>query len=308
MPGNWKVHAVIALVQAIFASLPIAAKFVLPELGPVGIVFCRIAGPAVGFALLIQLSGSPKVSKLKDLAALAGLALIGTVANQLLFLEGVRRTTAINANVLITAIPVFTLAIALLLGRERATVGKVAGIIIGAAGAVYLIGPDRVSLDPSGTIGAALIAVNGVCYAGYLVLSKPLLERYPPLTVIAYVFAFGAVMMLPAGGVALARADVLGMSTGALVALVYIVLLPSLTAYFLSVWALQRTASSQVAMWVYIQPVLTAVAAPIILGETLTARAMLASAVIFTGMGIAIWGHQSGERATQAVAAPEEGF
>ena len=52
-----------ALVQAIFATLPIAAKFVLPELGPTGIVFCRIAGSAIGFGALIQLSGAPKVSK-----------------------------------------------------------------------------------------------------------------------------------------------------------------------------------------------------------------------------------------------------
>lgn len=308
MRVGWRVHAVMALVQAIFASLPIAAKFVLPELGPTGIVFFRIAGPAIGFGLLIQLSGAPKVSKWKDLVGLAGLALIGAVLNQLLFLEGVRRTTAINANVLITAIPVFTLAIALLLGRERATVGKVLGILIAAAGAVYLIGPDRISLDPAGTTGAALITLNCVCYAGYLVLSKDMIRRYPPLTVIAYVFAFGALFMLVPGVMALATADVTGLSSKALVALVYIILFPSLTTYFLSAWALQRTASSQVAMWVYIQPVITAVAAPLILGEQLTVRAAIAATVIFGGMGVAIWGHQRGERQPEAVAAPEEAF
>lgn len=302
MRVSWRVHAVMALVQAIFASLPIAAKFVLPEFSPLGITFCRIAGSAVGFGILIQLSGSPPVSKGKDLARLAGLAVIGAVLNQLLFLEGVHRTTAINANVLITAIPVFTLAIALLLGRERATAGKVVGILIAGAGAVILIGPDRISLDPTGTAGAAMITLNSALYAAYLVLSRDMVHRYPPLTVIAYVFAFGAVMTLPAGVVALARADVTGMSVRGLVALLYIILLPSLTAYYLSVWALRRAASSQVAMWIYIQPVLTAVAAPIILGETLTFRATVASAVIFAGMGIAIWGHGRGERRAAALA------
>ncbi len=297
-----------ALVQAIFATLPIAAKFVLPELGPVGIVFCRIAGSAIGFGALIQLSGAPKVSKWKDLASLAGLAVIGVVLNQLLFLAGVQRTTAINANVLITAIPVFTLAIALLLKRERATVGKVAGILIAAFGAVYLIGPDRISLDPAGTAGAAMITVNTLLYAGYLVLSKDVLKRYPPLTVIAYVFGFGAVMMLPFGVAQLAHVDVTSLSSRALVALLYIVLFPSLTAYFLSVWALRRTASSQVAMWVYIQPVLTAVAAPAILGEALTPRAAASAAVIFAGMGFTVWAHHREGRRATVVAAPEEGF
>lgn len=308
MGTDWRIHAVMAGVQAIFATLPIAAKLILPELGPTGIVFCRIAGSAVGFGALVQLSGAPKVSKWKDLASLAGLALIGVVLNQLLFLEGVARTTAINANILITAVPVFTLAIALLLKRERATVGKVGGILVAAAGAVFLIGPDRVSLDPRGTLGAALITLNTLLYAGYLVLSKDLLKRYPPLTVIGYVFGFGTLMMAPLGLPALAQASPLDLSLRAQLALVYVVLFPSLTAYFLSVWALRRTASSQVAMWVYIQPVITAFAAPAILGERLTARAIVAATVIFAGMGLAIWGHALGEQKARTVAAPEEGF
>lgn len=237
MRTDWKIHAVMAGVQAIFATLPIAAKLVLPELGPTGIVFCRIAGSAVGFGALVQLSGAPKVSKWKDLASLAGLAVIGVVLNQLLFLEGVARTTAINANILITAVPVFTLAIALLLKRERATVGKVVGILVAAAGAVFLIGPDRISLDPRGTYGAALITLNTLLYAGYLVLSKDLLKRYPPLTVIGYIFGFGTLIMLPLGLPALGHASLLDLSLKAQLALVYIVLFPSLTAYFLSVWA-----------------------------------------------------------------------
>lgn len=295
-----------ALVQAIFASLPIAAKFVLPELGPSGIVLFRITGSAVAFAVLVQLSGAPKVSKWKDLASLAGLAVIGVFGNQMLFLEGVKRTTAINANVLITTVPVFTLGIALLLKRERATTAKVLGILIAAAGAVTVIGPDRISLDPAGTAGAAMIAVNALLYAGYLVLSKDQLKRYPPLTVIAYVFGFGTLMVIPFGFGALRDGQVAHLSTRAAVALAYIVAFPSIGAYFLSVWALRRTASSQVAIWVYIQPVLTAVAAPLILGEHLTARAVIAATVIFAGLALAIWGHERGP--TLVVAAPEEGF
>jgi len=297
-----------ALIQAIFASLPIAAKFVLPELSPGGVVLFRIAGSAIAFAVLVQLSGAPKVSNWKDLAALAGLSVIGVWGNQLLFLEGVKRTTAIDANVLITTVPVFTLGIALALKRERATVGKVAGILIAAVGAVYVIGPDRISVDPTGTEGAALIAANAFLYAGYLVLSKDMLRRYPPLTVIAYVFAFGTILILPFGAGELWNGHVVHLSMRAALALAYIVAFPSVGAYFLSVWALQRTESSQVAMWVYIQPVLTAVAAPAILGERLTLRSVVSAAVIFAGLALAIWGHARDVPGGLTVGTPEEGF
>ncbi len=297
-----------ALVQAMFASLPIAAKFVLPELGPPGIVLFRIAGSAAAFVVLLQFSDVRRVRNPKHLAALVGLAVLGVFGNQLLFLEGVARTTAINTNILITTIPVFTVAIAVLLKREQATAGTMAGVALAFAGAVYLIGPDRISLDPSGAAGAGMITLNAMLYAGYLVLSKDLLLRYPPLTVVTYVFVFGTVMILPIGMDSVRQAHLASLSTRAAVALAYIVAFPSVGAYFLSVWALERTTSSQVAMWVYIQPVLTAVAAPVILGERVTARAAVAAVAIFAGLALAIWAHQRLAAVATRLAPPEEGF
>lgn len=304
----WKVHAAIALVQVMFASLPIAAKFVLPEIGPLGIVLFRIAGSAVAFSAAFLVSGAKPVWDPRQLAAFAGLAVIGVFANQVLFLEGVARTTAINANILITTIPVFTILIALILKRERATATKLGGIVLAGAGAVYLIGPDRISLDPSGASGAAMITVNSLFYGSYLVLSKDVLRRHPPIVVTTYTFIIGTFMIMPFGLGPVHQAHMASLSARAAVALAYIVAFPSVGAYFLSVWALERTASSQVAMWVYIQPVLTAAAAPAILGERVTARAALAAAAIFAGLAVVIWGHQRAEGGPRAIAPPEQGF
>lgn len=297
-----------ATVQFLFASLTVVAKFVLPSISPTGIVFFRITGSAAVFFLLQRVLVRERVRDRRDLAALAGLALIGVVLNQLLFLEGVKRTTAINTNIMVTTIPAFTLAIALIMGRERATWAKLGGIGLAAAGAVYLIGPDRIRLDPGMAFGNALIACNTCSYAGYLVLSKRLLERYHPLTVVTHVFVFGAVLILPFGLVALHDVELWRLPTRALLGLAYIVLFSSLLAYYLSIWALQRTASSLVAMYVYLQPVMTALGAPLVLGERLTGRAALAAAVIFGGLALATWGEQrSGRVLGSAFRPPAEG-
>ncbi len=302
------VHLAMATVQFLFASLTVVAKFVLPSISPTGIVFFRISGSAVAFFVLQRTLVRERVTDRRDLAALAGLALIGVVLNQFLFLEGVKRTTAINTNIMVTTIPVFTLAIALVLRRERATWAKLGGIALAAVGAIYLIGPDRIRLDPTTAFGNALIACNTCSYAGYLVLSKRLLERYHPLTVVTYVFVFGAVLILPFGLVALREVTLWQLPPRALFGLAYIVLFSSLLAYYLSIWALQRTASSLVAMYVYLQPVMTVAAAPLVLGERITARALLAAAVIFAGLGLATWGEQrSGRALGAAFRAPAEG-
>ena len=302
------VHLALATVQFLFASLTVVAKFVLPSISPTGIVFFRVAGSAVAFYALQRTLVRERVTDRRDLAALAGLAVIGVVLNQVLFLEGVKRTTAINTNIMVTTIPVFTIAIALLLRRERATWPKLGGIGLAAAGAIYLIGPDRLRLDPSTALGNALVACNACSYAAYLVLSKRLLERYRPLTVVTHVFIFGAVMILPFGLAALRDVALWRVPARALFGLGYIVLLSSLLAYYLSLWALQRTASSLVAMYVYLQPVMTVVAAPLVLGEHITPRSLVAAGVIFGGLALATWGEQrSGRVLGLAFRAPAEG-
>ena len=298
------VHLALGVVQFLFASLTVVAKFVLPSISPTGIVFFRITGAAVAFFLIHRALVRERVTDRRDLAALAGLALIGVVLNQLLFLEGVKRTTAINTNIMVTTIPAFTLAIALSLGRERASWPKLGGIGLAAAGAIYLIGPDRIRLDPTTAFGNALIACNTCSYAGYLVLSKRLLERYHPLTVVTHVFVFGAVLVLPFGLVALHHVDLWQLPARALLGLGYIVLFSSILAYYLSIWALRHTASSLVAMYVYLQPVITAAGAPLVLGERLTGRAILAATVIFGGLALATWGEQRSGRALGAAFRP----
>lgn len=306
---TWTVHLALVAVQILFASLPIAAKFVLPSLSPSGIVYFRITGSALAFAALSRFVAPQRVTDRRDLLTLLGLATIGVVLNQLFFLEGVKRTTAINTNVLITAMPAFTLAIALLLGRERASPAKVGGIVLAGAGAVYLIGPGRMRLDPTGALGDTLIVVNTSLYAAYLVLSKRLLQRYQPLTVVTYVFVFGALLILPLGVASLRSVALDRLPLGALVGLAYIVIFPSIGAYFLSIWALGRTASSLVAMYVYLQPLITAVAAPILLGEHVTVRAGAAAALIFAGLALATWGEQtSGSQLGAAFRPPAEGL
>lgn len=298
------VHLAMIAVQFFFASLTIVAKFVLPSISPPGIVFFRVAGAALAFALLHRLLVREVVTDRRDLAKLAGLAVLGVMLNQLLFLEGVKRTTAINTNILVTTVPAFTLAIAVLLGRERLTWPKGLGIALAAAGALYLIGPDRIRFDPTTAFGNALVAVNTASYAAYLVLSKQMLERYHPITVVTHVFLFGAVFMTPVGIWALRHVDVVALPARTLLALGYIVIFSSFLAYYLSIWALRRTASSLVAMYVYVQPVMTVAAAPFILGERLSLRAGVAAVVIFGGLALASWGEQRSGRALGAAFRP----
>jgi drug/metabolite transporter (DMT)-like permease len=251
----------------------------------------RVAGASIAFLLVKWLRRGAAVTRPRDLAALAGLSMLGVVLNQSLFLLGVERTTAVHANILITTIPAFTLGVALLLGRERASAAKLAGIALAGAGAIYLGLARGASAAGATVFGDSLVAINSLCYAAYLVLSKDLLKRLEPITVVTYVFLFGTLFMAPVGIPALLKVDGAQLNSKVLLVLLYIIAFPSFLTYLLSIWSLKRTASSLVAMYVYVQPIVTALVAPAVLGERMTARSAVASLIIFTGLALATWGH-----------------
>jgi drug/metabolite transporter (DMT)-like permease len=279
-------------VQVLLATLAIAAKIALREMPAPLLVLFRVSGAAAAFALLLRRSGLSGISSRGDYARLALYSLLGVVANQLLYVQGLAYTTAINANILITTVPVFTLAIALVLRQERSSFLKLAGLGFAMAGAMALVGPAGLDLGPRHALGNAMIAGNALSYAGYLVLSKDLLRRYPPLTVITWVFVFGALGVLPFGLPALLRSDLSGVSLRTWLAVLYIVLVPTVAAYWLTLWALHRVESSRVAVYVYIQPLVTVLIAPALLGERFGLGTAIAGAAIFVGILLVTWGRE----------------
>jgi drug/metabolite transporter (DMT)-like permease len=200
----------------------------------------------------------------RDLAALAGLAALGIAANQLLFIAGLARTSATMAVVLGTTIPVFTAGLAIALRREPARAAAVAGVAVGFAGALVTVGGARGA--DADLLGGALIVLNSLAYALYLVLGRPVVQRHDPLVVITWVVTFGAVMVVPFGAAdAIAAAPHL--STTAWAAIGWIVLAATVGTYTLNAWALARAPATLVATYIYVQPPVGALLAAILLGE-----------------------------------------
>ena len=266
-----------------------------------GLCLLRVAGATLAFAVVQAVRGAPLVRNRADLLALTGLSLLGVVLNQVFFLEGVQRTTAIHTNIMITTIPAFTLAVAMVSGRERGTFAKIGGIILAGSGAIYLILGRNVSGEGASALGDALVMINSLFYASYLVASRDVIRRIDPVTLVSYIFAIGCVFIAPVGIPPLLHP--MGPYTLKVVAvLVYIVLFPTFLCYLLSIWALKRVQSSLVAMYVYVQPVVTAIVSPIVLGEKVTPRAGLAAALIFSGLALATRGSRTIEDAVTAKA------
>ena len=277
-------HLALIAVQILFATWPIVGKIALRTVPSVALVGFRVAGASLTLLVLARLNGSLQKIKRTDWGLLITSSLLGLVMNQLLFTKGLSLTTAINATLLSTTIPVFTLLVGVMLGTDRATLRRLLGIALAAGGVLYLIGPGRAQFSASTRAGDLLIVSNSLCYGAYIAVSKNLMKRYNALTVITWIFIVGCMVNVPLGAISLAHISLASISWRVWLAVLYIIVFPTAGAYYLSGWALARVPPSTVAVYVYLQPLFAFAVAPIILGESLSLQTVIASLLIFAGV------------------------
>jgi drug/metabolite transporter (DMT)-like permease len=281
-------HLALVAVQLFFGTWSIVGKLVLLYLPSTGLVAIRVLGATLAFLILQRTAKRFWLDRRSDYARVALYSLLGVALNQLLFVKGLSLSTAINANLLGTMIPVFTLLAGVALGLERFSLRVALGVAVAACGVVYLVNPFRASFSGATTLGNLLFISNSFCYGLYLAISQDAIRRYGALTVTTWVFIFGCVFTLPVGGYQLAHVPLAQFPAKVWLALLYIVLVPTVGAYYLNAWALGRVAPSVVAVYVYLQPVAAFALAPFVLGEKLDAHVWVATALIFAGVGVVI--------------------
>lgn len=274
-------------VQLCFGLFPVFGSLAMVGFSPFAVATWRIAvGAACLFVLSVAMYGRGAIPARRDLPALAGFAFLGIVLNQGLFLVGLERSTPMNAGLVICLIPVFTYAIAAAIGAERVAGRRVLGVAVALAGAVPLFVARGADLSASHAVGNALMAGNALCYAVYLVLSKPLLQRMPALVLVAWIYVLSLPWLpLFAWGQDLAPADA---TRGAWWSLAYVIVFPTILAYGLNSFALARVEASTTAFFVFAQPIITALAAWLLLSEVPTPALGAAAIGLFAGMALVV--------------------
>ena len=283
-----RVIAALVLVQIFFGLHYPAAKLLLIEIAPRGWALIRVSVAAVVLLLAVRPLGGRLPTDWPTLWRLALYAIFGVGLNQVLFVEGLSRTTVIHSSLMVTTIPVGTLLFAALAGRERFTPRKALVLAVGSAGVLLVIRPDLSSLLATSVVGDGLTLLNALSFSLFLVLSKPLLDRTEPIGATAALFGFGTLWIVAAGIPDLLALDPSRVSPRAWMLGIYIILFPTAVAYLLQYWALARVESSKVAFFIYLQPLIAASFSMIFLGEQPGSSVLLGGLLIFAAVYLAL--------------------
>lgn len=221
----------------------------------------------------------------KDVGRLILCGLLGVAINQMLFIKGLTMTTAIHASLLTLCSPILITILAFWVLKERVTLLKILGLALGIGGSVMLIaGKQSVSQPKDYLLGDIFIILNGISYAFYFILVKPLMERYTPLQVVRWVFTFGFIMMLPVGWVQLGEIDWQQIQLSHSAVLLFVIVAGTFLAYVFNAFSIRILGPGVTSAYIYIQLVFAVMIAVIFFNEQLTFQKIAAGIMILGGV------------------------
>ncbi len=263
-----------------------AVKFALTDFYPLSFTIVRFV-LAASFLFAVMLAGrEPFRIKRRDLGMLVLLGLTGITLYNILFMYGLRYTTASNSALFIATSPLFAAVAQAFTGKERLSVRSGFGFLLSTLGAVLIITnrTGGLSLTWEHLRGDLLTVAAAFFWALYTLMARPLLEKYSPLAVTAYSMAAGAVLLLPFGFHQLHVQSWQTVSAMSWAALGFGAFLAGGVAYTLWYHGVKRIGVTRTIIYHYLMPFTAVVFAALFLGERISVPQIAGGAAVLIGV------------------------
>ncbi len=281
---NEAVYSLLLFMVLIWGGNFLVSKFALFHFHPLTIATARVFFSATAFLILMLFAKESKKIQIFDHFRITLLAFFGIILNQLLFIFGLKYTTPSHSALMIATIPLFVFIFAGRFLQEGFFNIKGVGILGSFAGVTILTKIWNADFHSSYLLGDLLTILTSVAFAIYTVLGKPIVHKYHPLKVTAFVYFYGALMMIPLYPIYMINIFEFKAPLSAYIALIYVILLVTFIAYIIYYWALSQIDASKVAALLYLQPLIATVLSIILGFESLTYNLFVGGFLIIGGV------------------------
>jgi drug/metabolite transporter (DMT)-like permease len=286
---NSRIWALLAALGAttIYALNHTIAKGVMPTyVQPFGFIQLRVTGAAILFWSFSIFLPKEKIDR-SDWARLLVCTVFGAGINMLSFFKGLELSTPINSSVIITATPILVFTFSAFLLKEKASLRKKVGVVLGLIGALFLVlfGKEIRTDAPDIPLGNFLFVVNAASYGLYLILIRPLTQKYHLITVLKWLFLLGTFLNIP-----ITYQEVAAISwptlpvIEAILPIIYVVVGTTCMTYLLNMYALRILTASSVSIFAYVQPLLGILFAIWMGSDSLTFIKSVAAIIVCVGV------------------------
>ena len=190
---------------------------------------------------------------------------------------------------LITALsPVFIFIASMIIGMEKFTFRTMIGLLMGLFGVVFIFWDGINDLgNPDYRNGLLILLLAIICWGAGTIYTKKLNSASNNLFLnLFYQFAFAGIVQLIFAFLFSEKIDVESWSLQSISAIVYLAVFGSVAAFFAYHYLLKTLLPTQVSILSYINTIISIFLSWLILGETISAKFLLATAFIIGGVFI----------------------
>jgi len=282
------VNGVVAAVisSALGGSAAALTRYAIGASDPVTLAAFRFG---IGFVLVLPLAltAGARFPQGADRLAVAGLGILFFAVFFFIYNLAMSLTSAARGALALSVLPLTTMLVAALLGREALTRRKTLGVLIAIAGVGSALSAGLADAPAGAWRGDLIMAGATVCMALYNVWSQPLMARSSRLGFLAAGMGCGAAVSILlawlSGGLAASR----GFGAGEWTAVACLGVLGGAAAFYLWVYALERTTPTRVANTMTVNPIAASLLAAALIGEPLGAHLFVGVAAVGAGIWLA---------------------
>lgn len=284
----WRVYAVMLAITLMWSGNFVAVKYVVREMPPLLIMALRtlLAGAVMApLFLATPRSAVQNSSMRRDFWLLAALGVAGVTLNQLFFTMALERTSVAHGSLIISTTPISILLMASLVRQERLTAKKILGMLLALSG-VALIQFTPSKSEGATLLGDLLAVCGSLTFAAFTVFGKRVMRNHSSITINAFAYVGGSLLLMPAVYLVGGGADFAGISTASWLILGYMAVFPSVVCYVGYFYALNYIPASRVAVFAYLQPAIATFMAVPLLGETVSSALLIGGTIALAGVAI----------------------
>ncbi len=268
----------------------VVARILAPEVGPTTVSLLRYLGLLVLLVVLAPLFRArwPRIAR-RDWPIMIAVGVLQFALFGWFFSAGFAYVSAARGAIVLATMPIQTLIIAAVVGRERFTVMKLLGTLLGAIGVAVALWSDEAASSADSWKGDLCLLAAGFVTALNSVLVGPYLVRYSVHAVSVVATLVGCLVLGSLSLVSGAYVEFSQLSSRGWLAIAYFAAVPTFLGFITWTWALSRVAPTRVTVTVVLNPIAAAVAGAWFLGERIYPRILIGLALVTAAIVVVNW-------------------
>ncbi|WP_144480265.1 DMT family transporter [Cytobacillus oceanisediminis] len=265
----------------------VSAKAVLGKLDPYSLLVLRFGIGALFLLIILLINRSRLRISVGYIPHLVVLGILGVFIHQVLQATSLLTINASSAGWLISFSPIFTVLLSVLFLHEKMDVKKAIGMLVAISG-VFIVTTTRSghSFEFALNIGFILMILSTLNWAVYSILLKKLQIPYPALVVTFYMSLIGFILTLPFMIRNRGWESVPLLTETEWAHLLFLGIFVSGIGYWYWGKALEVLDASRVSIFIYLEPLVTLIAAIILLHEKFILISAAGGIIIMIGVAI----------------------